>query len=271
MFRIGEFSKMAKVTIKTLRYYDEEGLLKPEAVDKFTGYRMYTSTQLLKLHRIQSLRQIGISIDKTKQILDGQCDLADVLEERKSEILSEYQTIQESLSRIEFILSGREEKEMMKYQAVVKELPQCIVYSAKRTLPSYDAYFEVAPALGEKLMKKYPQLKCATPEYCFVKYLDGEYKEKDIHIEFCEAVDRMEADFEDITFKRIESVPAVCVMHKGPYSTIGKAYAYLMKWIEENGYTMAECPRESYIDGIWNKDSEEDWLTELQIPIVKTN
>lgn len=54
-------------------------------------------------------------------------------------------------------------------------------------------------------------------------------------------------------------------MHKGPYTRLGEAYA--MKWIEENEYEVADAPRESYIDGIWNKDSEEEWLTEIQIPI----
>mgnify|MGYP003623550970 CR=1 FL=1 len=47
MFRIGMFSKMSKTTIKTLRYYDEIGLLKPEETDRFTGYRMYSTEQLL--------------------------------------------------------------------------------------------------------------------------------------------------------------------------------------------------------------------------------
>ncbi len=42
-----------------------------------------------------------------------------------------------------------------------------------------------------------------------------------------------------------------------------------MKWVEQNGYTPSGLPRESYIDGIWNKESEADWLTELQIPITK--
>lgn len=57
MFRIGEFSKMSKTTIKALRYYDEIGLLKPEQTDPFTSHRFYTTDQLLKLHRIQALRQ----------------------------------------------------------------------------------------------------------------------------------------------------------------------------------------------------------------------
>lgn len=67
----------------------------------------------------------------------------------------------------------------------------------------------------------------------------------------------------------MENVMGVSIMHKGPYSELSKAYAYAFKWIEENGYIAADNPRESYIDGIWNKESEEEWLTELQIPIAR--
>ena len=58
-------------------------------------------------------------------------------------------------------------------------------------------------------------------------------------------------------------------MHRGPYPGLRDAYAFAFKWIEENGYTMAGNPRESYIDGIWNMEDEADWLTELQIPVSK--
>lgn len=59
MYRIGEFSRMPKVTVKALRYYDEMGLLKPEQVDGVTGYRMYTTAQLVPLQRIVALRRRG--------------------------------------------------------------------------------------------------------------------------------------------------------------------------------------------------------------------
>ncbi len=49
---------------------------------------------------------------------------------------------------------------------------------------------------------------------------------------------------------------------------ITEAYAAVFKWIDHNGYVTAEPPRESYIDGIWNKESDEDWLTELQVPVI---
>ena len=59
MFYIGEFSKMGKTTVKTLHHYDRIGLLRPAAVDGATGYRLYTTSQLVDLHRIQALRQAG--------------------------------------------------------------------------------------------------------------------------------------------------------------------------------------------------------------------
>ncbi|QUH26610.1 MerR family transcriptional regulator [Serpentinicella alkaliphila] len=270
MYRIGDFSKMSKTTIKALRYYDEVDLLKPEYVDDFTGYRFYSTDQLVKLHYIQALRQISLSIDEIKLIMAGN-NPRDILEKRKRELTAEISRGTEQLSRIEFILSKQGEKNIMNYQATIKELPECIVYSKTMKVPNYDAYFELIPAIGKTVSERYPDLKCVVPEYCFIVYLDNEYKEKDIHVEFCEAVDKMMEDFEDIIFKRIEAVTAVSVMHKGSYAGLSEAYAYVFKWIDENGYLVVNSPRENYIDGIWNKENEEDWLTELQVPIVKIN
>lgn len=268
MFRIGEFSKMSKTTIKTLRYYDEIGLLQPAQTDQFTGYRFYSTDQLIKLHHISSLRQIGLSINEIKAILLG-ADAESILQKRKAELLSEIALGKEQLSRIEFIISGQEEACIMNYQAIIKELPECIVYSKKMTIPDYDAYFQVIPAIGEAVTKANPDLKCTVPAYCFIVYLDGEYREKDFNIEFCEAVDKFGVETDGIVFKKIPSETAVSVMHKGPYKNLSQAYAFIFKWIESNNYTIAGYPRESYIDGIWNKENEEDWLTELQIPIHK--
>ena len=93
-----------------------------------------------------------------------------------------------------------------------------------------------------------------------------------IDIEFCEAVPKRGKDTETIKFKKIDKIDtAACVMHKGPYSTLGEAYSAVYKWIEENNYIPCDNPRESYIDGIWNKEDPEEWLTEIQVPIVSKN
>jgi len=62
MLKIGEFSKLAQVSVKTLRYYDELGLLRPDWVDRYTGYRFYALQQLPRLNRILALRELGFSL-----------------------------------------------------------------------------------------------------------------------------------------------------------------------------------------------------------------
>lgn len=267
MYRIGLFSKITKITIKALRYYDEVGLLVPNFIDE-NGYRYYTSKQLTTIHQVISLKQLGLSINEIQSIMKG-ANIVSILEGREKEITSQIKEYEDQLSRIRNILREGEEKQNMNYHVIIKDLPECIVYSKRTIIPNYDTYFTMLPALGEAVKKHNPDVKCQVPEYCFVIYHDGEYKEKDIDIEYCEAVNKMGKDFDDIKFKIIPSVMAACILHKGPYSRLGEAYAHIFKWIEENGYSIADNPRESYIDGIWNKDSEEEWLTEIQVPVVK--
>ena len=71
MIRIGDFSKLSRVSIKTLRYYDEMGLLKPVSVDRFTGYRYYEFDQLPQLYRILALKELGFSLEEIGHLLDS--------------------------------------------------------------------------------------------------------------------------------------------------------------------------------------------------------
>ena len=65
----------------------------------------------------------------------------------------------------------------------------------------------------------------------------------------------------------VPKTKVLSIYHKGTYDKIGEAYAYIMKYAEQNGYNVSGLARECYIDGIWNKESEEDWLTEIQLPV----
>jgi DNA-binding transcriptional MerR regulator len=69
MIKIGEFSKLVQVPVPTLRYYDEIGLLKPIEVDRFTGYRYYSASQLPRLHRILALKGLGFSLEQIAAVL----------------------------------------------------------------------------------------------------------------------------------------------------------------------------------------------------------
>ena len=72
MIRIGDFSKLSRVSVKTLRFYDEMGLLKPVDVDRFTGYRYYEFDQLPRLYRILALKDLGFSLEEIGRLLEGE-------------------------------------------------------------------------------------------------------------------------------------------------------------------------------------------------------
>lgn len=261
MYRIGEFSKLAKTTVKTLRYYEREGILIPEFVDE-NGYRYYTSKQLLDLARIVHLRQCGLTIEDIKSALAGE-NLKTLLAQKKHEIENMLVEYKYQLSKINYLL---EEKDM-KYEVFVKELPECIVYYKEGIIPRYSDAAQFILSSAEECLATNPDIKCVEPDYCFMSYLDGEYKENNIRVRYCQAVTEEGIPNETIKFMRLAPVKAVCIYHKGHYENIGAAYGFIFKYIEENGYTVIEPARERYIDGVWNKDNPDEWLTEIQVPV----
>ena len=262
MLKIGEFSKLSLTTVKALRFYEKEGLLIPASVDDWTGYRFYETAQLETAAKIKSYRQVGLSIEEIKSIFSGE-DAGMILSEKAVSLRKLKADTEHQLSVIEFIL---EEKEM-KYQVTVKEIPEMIVYSSATVLAKYADAMQWIPSVGQECLKLNPELKCAEPPYEFCEYLDGEYKEADIRIRHNEAVTAFGKENENIKFRTLPKAKVLSIYHKGAYDNIGEAYAYIMEYAEKNGYEVAGLARESYIDGIWNKESVSDWLTEIQLPI----
>lgn len=268
LYKIGEFSKMTKTSVKTLRYYDEVGILKPAYVDKNNNYRYYTTKQLIPLSKIVSLRQMGISIDDVFNIMSGN-DVKNILKQKEQELKREISYISEKLARINWILENKEAF-FMDYQVTIKDLPNCIVFYKQGVVSTTSEY-------GNFINKAIEEFKISNPNlinnnndgYCYTKYLDKEFTNKNVSVEYASEVRDFGKETQNIKFKRLKSVKAACIYHKGRYENIGESFSYLYKWIEANGYTPCEGAREYYIDGPWNGTDEENYLTEIQIPIIK--
>lgn len=263
MYKIGEFSKLAKTTVKTLRYYETQGLLLPAHIDE-NLYRYYSAEQLIDLSKIIKYRQIGFSIKDIKKIL-GDEDEQELLSKRKSAIETSLQTSKYQLKVLDFL---RKEK-TMKYNPVVKEIPEYIVYYKEGIIKDFSEASKFITDSANECLATNPNIKCVKPDYCFVNYLDKDYKDHDIKLRYCQAVKEVGHDNETIKFKTIPATSVISIYHKGPYDTLSEAYGYIMKYIEENDYETTGLPREVYIDGIWNKHDETEWLTEIQVPIVR--
>ena len=103
MFSIGEFARLGTVSVRTLRHYEETGLLHPARVDPEIGYRCYWPTQLERLNRIIALKELGLSLAQAKQLLTGITlqELRGMLMLRRAQLEQELQAHKNKLLEVE--------------------------------------------------------------------------------------------------------------------------------------------------------------------------
>jgi DNA-binding transcriptional MerR regulator/DNA gyrase inhibitor GyrI len=269
-FKIGEFSKLNMVTIKTLRHYEEIGLLVPDEIDQWTGYRYYRVDQLNKMNQIIFLKKLGFTLEEIRGVFDEENQTPDIdqiqskIEQCKQE-MQKLQWRQTELSRLESTLH----KKKIMEQVIIKSLPAVIVASHRRIITSYQELFNLCPNVIGPEMARLGCI-CAKPEYAYTIDHNKEYSDTNIDLEYCEAVVEKRENSDLIQFKNVAAVKtAICANHYGVYDTFPQTFARLYEYIEQNGFRIADDPRFCYIDGIWNKESEEEWLTEIQVPVEK--
>ena len=264
MFRIGQFSKLAKISIKTLRYYDKIGLLKPAVVDSYSSYRYYTEEQLQTAHLISNYKEAGLSYELILQLLTKKDDERILLEYQKQILTQRVKEIEKELSYLETLLGKREKQQ---YSACIKKVDPRLVFCCRGYIASVEHIHNFIKECFSELVKTNPEVKFPSPDYCCIIYPDDGYHESNIFVEYAQSVDRKGEDTDILKFKEIEPATVVSVVHRGSYDTLRDAYLFATKWAKDNGYVLQGEPRERYISGSWNKGSVSEWVTELQLPI----
>src|SRR5262245_42710668 len=156
MIKIGEFSKLAQVPVATLRYYDQVGLLKPIEVDRFTGYRYYSASQLPQLHRIPALKGLGFSLEQIGAVLDEGLtpeQMRGMLRLRHAQISQQLADAHSQLLAVEVRLQQIEREEQLStYDVMLKHVEPLLVASVRAILPNHSAvgalFGEVYAAIG---------------------------------------------------------------------------------------------------------------------------
>lgn len=267
-FKIGEFSQFMQVTVKTLRHYEQKGLLVPDETDPWTGYRYYSLAQMQKLASIRNLQRLGFSLDEIKDLYDESEHVPSIvqIDDKIRSTEAQIAQLEMRLRRLLLLRDSRKEIKTMK-NFTIQPLPEIIVASHRETIPDYAA---LGPLCYEKIGPEMQRLgcKCPTPGYCFTIDHNKEYRLTDIDIEYCEQVEEMLPDTAFIQFKRLPEVPkALILKHVGPYERFYESFTEAVRYMEEHGLQMAGQPRFSYVDGIWNQDDPEKWVSFIQIPL----
>ena len=205
MLRIGDFSKLSRISIRMLRHYDEMGLLVPERVDQKNGFRYYSAAQLLIAGRIRALRQMGFSIAVTAEILETCKDaqsLARYLRVQQSELREKAEAIQIQARMLESAMKtiGKEDS-FMNYSVVRKEMPRRYVASLRKIIPSYDKEGVLWQQMYQEVSKRGEKLLTANPCYSLAIFHDKGYKEQDVDVEIQIALDAEYEATENVCFK----------------------------------------------------------------------
>lgn len=270
MFKIGDFAKLNRVTVKTLRHYDSFGLIQPEKVDSFTGYRYYSANQMPKLNRILALKDIGFSLDEIALVLDKNLNpeqIQTLLELKHVEISGKMSAEQVRLSRIEALIQlCKQEAFVMKYNIVIKTIEPIRVASLRDIIPGYSEQEHLWNELGEHIQRN--NAKIVPP--CMVIYHDPGYKEEGVDAEVIEPVIGDLPETDRIKVKLLDGVKEMaCVVHEGPFQTLHMAYNAISAWIEENSYEIIGPQRELYLKGEWITNDPNEYVTEIQFPVRK--
>ena len=267
--KIGEFSRLGRVTVRALRHYEEIGLLVPEIIDRWTGYRYYSVGQLQKIQSIMTLKSLGYSLEEIKDLWDDDRHFPSIesLEEKIRACKAELEVLKERERMLKAVVASQ--KKLHKMEKVYFEsLPAITVASHRTIIPSYE---DLGRLCCEVIGPEMARLSCECPEpgYCYT-IEHGGYKPSDIDIEYCEKVTTKCKDSDIIKFKDIPEVPnAACLKVFGAYDKLYQAYIDLFAWLEKEGYSIAGDPRAVYIDGIWNQEDSDKWLTIIQVPVEK--
>lgn len=106
MYKIGEFSKKVDISIRTLRYYDEYGVLVPNKVDKLTGYRFYDEANLQECELIKLLKSVNFTLEEIKKYKRNLS--AEVLDTKGLELLNEIKTLRKKYNIIKGMQTNKE-------------------------------------------------------------------------------------------------------------------------------------------------------------------
>jgi predicted transcriptional regulator YdeE/DNA-binding transcriptional MerR regulator len=250
MQKIGDFARLARVSVKTLRHYHKLGLLQPAWVDRFTGYRYYALDQLPQLNRILALKELGFSLEEVQRLLREDLTVAEMrgmLRLKRTELERSVRSEQSRLERVERRLRQIEEHGRMPTQEVVlKSAPPRQVLGIRGVIPAYDQIERLFTALDRYLQQQRWALDAGTPWYAI--YYDATGDEPDIEAEVAVPLAVVRKAQSPAVVHELPGVSAMaCLAHAGGRESLGEAYSAVLAWIEGNGFRVTGPTREVYL------------------------
>lgn len=263
MYRIGEFSQITRLTVKALRYYDQEGILIPSGRSD-SGYRLYSQEDFQKARRIALLRESGFSIAELREVLpqcqddgDLRCFLEQKQEQLSREIRKKRAAIQDIGRRLTTL--ERANQHMHNYTFTIQEFPAVRVASLRTRAP----YSQTS----DHFSTLFKSVKGGAAGAPFNLYYDGEHADP-ADLESCVPL-KAGVSPAGVEIRELPAIRAVCTVHVGSYDTLNYAYKALLDYAAQEGLELDLPAREIYQrgPGMLFQGNPEKYETLLAIPL----
>lgn len=272
MLSIGEFSKICEVTPKTLRYYEEIGLLYPEETNTESGYRYYSIEQLETMLLINRLKSYHFSLEEIKIIIHSHGkedeELFAMLHQKKGSLLSQLSELNNIISNIDMDMEQlKQGKSIMSYlldiDVKLVENPLLNILYIRRKLSKEDCSLGYGRFFC-KLFQKITTEKLTVTGKPITIFHNPGYDPFEFDIEFAIPIKEAVTGTRDF-----ESGLCVKSTLLGAYTNITSIYARQREWAEENGYEFVKVPFEVYAVEPNLDNSPADYVTEIFYPVKK--
>jgi DNA-binding transcriptional MerR regulator len=273
MLTIGTFARLGGVSVRALRHYEAVGVLAPAAVDSETGYRYYRAGQLERLHRIQALQDLGLSLQQLLPVLDGGVtaeQLSGMLALKRAELADRVAEDQARLARVEQRLRYIELEDDMSLDFVIKHIPAVRVaeirYVGEEGHDFYTLIDFVLPA-GVALHEALDAAAVVPTGPTFLHYEER----PDATLTPIVAApigDQVFAATEEIVVTELPAIDAVVAVIRGPggHDLIGPVYGQMGKYADDHGYEVRGPGRDHIVD---RDGGPDDIVIELQLPVTR--
>ncbi|MFG0287419.1 MAG: MerR family transcriptional regulator [Rhodopirellula sp. JB044] len=268
MFSIGEFSKMTGLTVKTLRFYHEQGLLTPTHVEAGSGYRFYNESKIETARVIATLRDLDFSLADIKQILRDHHDDAEIisfLESQKDEIRERMRKDREVLRLLEKTIHHEKDATTQMQQATYQVERKSIAPQLVASVRMKGKYSDCGSGFS-KIGRKFGRYISGKP---MMLHHDNEYRAEDANFDAAMPIKRGEST-DEITVQELPGGECLSLMHLGPYEELGRSYEKILKQSKADNIEIDMPTREIYHKGpgMIFKGNPKRYLTEIQFMIA---
>lgn len=271
MLKIGDFSKLSRISIRMLRHYDEIGLLVPASIDEFTSYRYYSEAQLPIANRITALKDMGFSLASVAEIMKSYEDpkaLTQYLLLKQSEIREQAEETYRRLLLLETTIQRlRKDGIAMNYNVTLKELPERYVASVRRVIPAYEQEGMLWGILMEETAPL--NLQDGDPCYTLAIFHDGEHKESNVDVEVQKSIKGSYKNTENVVFKTVPPIQIASATYKGSYEKINEVNEAVANWVRDNGYEFNGLSFCIYHVSPHETQNPDELVTEVCYPVKK--